>query len=93
MCRFLSSPLSSTCSSSDSDFYFHHIIPVTFVVVVLAHMSLSSAKMTKIFAVYLHASGFPGHCQNMLSSAAVNSLGDVVAPCRTPLLVLMLFLF
>ena len=41
MCRFSSSPLFSTCSSSDPDFHFHQLIPVAFVVinVVLAHMS------------------------------------------------------
>ena len=32
VCRFLSSPLSSTCSSSDTDFHFHRLIPVAFVV-------------------------------------------------------------
>ena len=30
--RFISSPLSSTCSSSDPDCHFHQLIPVTFVV-------------------------------------------------------------
>ena len=32
MSRFPSSPLSSTCSSSDPDFRFHEIIRVSFVV-------------------------------------------------------------
>ena len=32
MCRFPSSPLSSTCSSSDPDFNFHQLIPLAFVV-------------------------------------------------------------
>ena len=32
MCRFPSSPLSSTCSSSDHNFHFHQLIPVAFVV-------------------------------------------------------------
>ena len=31
-CFFTSSPLPSTCSSSDPDFHFHQLIPVAFVV-------------------------------------------------------------
>ena len=42
--HFPSSPLSSTCSSSDPDFHFHQLIPVAFVVVRLVHMSMLSAK-------------------------------------------------
>ena len=55
-------------------------------------MTLSSAieaKMTNIFAIYFKASGFPS--QSFLS-AGVNSLGDMVPPCRTPILVLILLL-
>ena len=33
VCSFPSSPLSSTCSSSNADFHFHQLIPITFVVV------------------------------------------------------------
>ena len=32
LCRFPSSPLSSTCSSSNHGFHFHQLIHVTFVV-------------------------------------------------------------
>ena len=48
--------------------------------------------MSKIFAVYLQASGSQVSRRNMLSGTAVNSLDDMVSPCRTPLLVLMLIL-
>ena len=50
-------------------------------------------EMTKIFAVYLQASGFSSQLSEyMLSSVAVNSLGDIVSPCRTLFLVLKLLL-
>ena len=49
--------------------------------------------MINIFAVYLQASGFPSlSSEYMLSSAAVNSVGYMVSPCRTSLLVLILLL-
>ena len=32
VCRFPSSPLSSTCTSSGAGFHFHQLIPVAFVV-------------------------------------------------------------
>ena len=54
---------------------------------------VSEAKMTNIFAVYLQGSGF--QCQSseyMLSSADLNSLGDMVSPCRTPPQMLILLL-
>ena len=43
VCRFLSSPLSSTCSSSNPDFHFHQRICCSSCGV-LAHMSMSSAR-------------------------------------------------
>jgi len=51
------------------------------------------AKMTKIFAAYLQTSGFQVSRRNMLSSAAVNSLSDMVSPYRNPLLMLITLLF
>ena len=55
--------------------------------------AVGEAKTIKIFAVYLQASGVPSQSlEYALSSAAVNSLGDVVSPCRTPLLMLTLLL-
>ena len=52
------------------------------------------AKMTKIIAVYLQEQplGSQVSHRNMLSSAAVNSLGDMVSLCRTPLFMLILLL-
>ena len=49
--------------------------------------------MTEIFAVCLQAPlvSQVSH-RNMFLSAAVNSLGDMVSPCRTPLLMLILLL-
>ena len=37
MCRFPSSPLSLTCSTSDPDCLFHQLIPVAFVVAHVVH--------------------------------------------------------
>ena len=51
---------------------------------------VSEEKMTKIFAVYLQPSGFPSQSSNMLSSAAVDSLGDMVSSCYTLILMLIL---
>ena len=54
---------------------------------------VGEAKMTKIFAICLQTSGFPSQsAEYMLSSAAVNNFGDMVFPCRTPLLMLILLL-
>ena len=56
---------------------------------------VGEVKMTEIFAVYLQASALKFTSQStkyMLSNAAVNSLGDMVSPCRTPLLMLILLL-
>ena len=53
---------------------------------------VGKAKMTMIFAVYLQSSCFPISGRNMLSISAVHSLSDVVPPCRTPLLMLVLLL-
>ena len=61
---------------------------------VLAHMSMSSVKRRwlryspSIFKPLVSQVSR----QNMLSSAAVNNLGDMVSPCRTPLLMLILLL-
>ena len=61
---------------------------------VLAHMSMSSAK--RRWLRYSPSILKPLVAQvsrrNMLSSAAVNSLGDMVSPCRTPFLMLILLL-
>ena len=63
MCHFPSSPLSSNCSSSDSDFHFHQLISVVFIGFMwctdIYEYFVGEAKMTKIFAVYLQVSGFP----------------------------------
>ena len=40
VCRFLSSPLSSTCSSSDLDCHFHQLIPVAFVVAHVVYLRI-----------------------------------------------------
>ena len=61
---------------------------------VLAHMSLSSAKRRwlryppSIFKPLV----FQVIHRNMPSSAAVNSLSDMVSPCRTPLMVFIFLL-
>ena len=43
------------------------------------------------FSVYLHALVLPSQFNllNMLSNVAVNSLGEMVSPCLTPLLILI----
>ena len=46
-------------------------------------------EATKVFAVYLQTSGFQ---VSRRKSAAVDSLVDMVSPCRTPLLMLLLLL-
>ena len=51
---------------------------------------VGEAKMTKIFAVKPLVSHVSR--RNMLWSAAVNSLGDMKSPCRTPLMMLILLL-
>ena len=48
--------------------------------------------MIKIFASIFKPLVSQIDRRNMLSSAAVKSLGDMVSPCRTPLLMLILFL-
>ena len=48
---------------------------------------VGEAKMTDIFSVYL---GSLVSQRNMFSSAAINSLRDMISPCRTPLLLLIL---
>ena len=54
---------------------------------------VGEAKMTNKFAAYLQAFGFQSQSSEyMLSIAAVNSLGDIVSPYRTPLLMLILLL-
>ena len=54
---------------------------------------VGEGKKTKIFAIYFQASGFQVSHRNMLSSAAINSLGDdMESPCRTPFLMLILLL-
>ena len=79
---FSSSPLASTCSSSDPDFHFHQLIPVAFVVVGVVYYIYSAyeyvvgeAKMTKIFAVYLQASGFPSQLSEYALKCCREQLG------------------
>ena len=61
---------------------------------VLAHMSMSSAK--RRWLRYSPSTFKPlvskDSRRNMLSSAAVHNLGDMISPCRTPLLILILLL-
>ena len=54
-----SSPLSSTCSSSDTDFHFHQLIHVAFVVVHVRTYEyvVGEAKMTRIFVFDLQTVG------------------------------------
>ena len=54
--------------------------------------AVGEVKMTKIFAVYLQASGFQASRRNMLLSFAVNFLSNMVSPCHTPLMMLILLL-
>ena len=57
---------------------------------------VGDAKMTKLFAVYLQGSGFPSQSSEYNYAfeccRAQLGLGDMVYPCRTSLLVLILLL-
>ena len=95
MCCFPSSPLSSTCSSSDPNFHFHQLIPVAFVVVHVLYECIimgtvyvvGEVKMTEIFFVYPQASGFASR-----SSENAFECCRMVSPCHTPFLILILLL-
>ena len=52
---------------------------------------VGEAKMTKIFAVCLQASGFTSQSSEY-AFECINSLGDMISPCRTPLLMLVVLL-
>ena len=81
MCCFPSSPLSLICSSSDPDFHFQQLIPVAFVVAnvvwcISAYQCVvGEANMTKIFAVYLQASGFPSQSAKCAFECCRGQLG------------------
>ena len=98
VCRFLSSPLCSTCSSSDPNFHFLQLILVAFVVVHVVYYSIyqyvvGEVKMIEIFAFISPSLWFPKvNRRNMLSSASVNSLGDKVSSCHASPLILILLL-
>jgi len=87
VCCFPSLPLSLTCSSSANSCSICRSSCG-----VLAHMSMSSAKwrwlrysrfiFTPLVSQVSH--------QNMFLSAAINNLGNMVSPCHTPLLLLIL---
>ena len=93
VCSFPSSPLLSTCSSSAPDFHFHQLIPVAFVVVQCCIRAyeyvVGEAKMTKIFAVYLQASGFLSQSSEYALECCSKQLKRYG---RTPLLMLILLL-
>ena len=53
---------------------------------------VGEAKMTEIFAVYLQASGFQSQSSEYAFDIAVNNFDDMVYPCRSPTLMLIVLL-
>ena len=75
---FFTITLFLTCSSSDPDFHLYQLIPVAFVVVHLVYLHMyvvGKAKMTKIFNMYLQASGFPSQSSEYAFECCREQLG------------------